>query len=149
MGRMSWQEIPDGALVALDTVVLIYFLERHSQHYPQVKDLFRSIEDHRLSAVMSSLALTELLVPAYRQEQTRAAEHLVALLQSFPHLKIVPLSCDIAVQAARLRARYGLRTPDAIHVATALHEQCSGMVTNDYALLRLQPELPIWLVGKG
>jgi predicted nucleic acid-binding protein len=144
---MSWGEISDGALVALDTVVLIYFLEHHPQHYPHVKELFRRIEEDRLHAVMSSLVLTELLVPAYRQEQFQAAEHLVALLQNFPHLKIIPLSCDIAVQAARLRARYGLRTPDAIHVATALHEQCAGLVTNDHALSRLQPELPIWLAG--
>jgi predicted nucleic acid-binding protein len=144
---LNWRSIPDGAHIALDTVVLIYFLERHPQHFPLARELFTRIEESRLSAVVSSLVLTELLVPAYRENQVQSAERLIAILQGFPHLKIVPLSSDIAARVARLRARYGLRTPDAIHVATALHEQCAGLVTNDHALLRLQLELPVWLAG--
>lgn len=145
MGPLSWALIPDGACVALDTVVLIYFLERHPRYYPLARELFRRIEEDRISAVMSSLVLTELLVPAYREEQTPTAERLIAVLQNFPHLKMIPLSCEIAAQAARLRARHGLRTPDAVHAATALHEQCAGLITNDHALLRVQSELTIWI----
>ncbi|MDT8442529.1 MAG: type II toxin-antitoxin system VapC family toxin [Desulfuromonadales bacterium] len=141
---LHWRNIPDEALIAVDTVVLVYFLERHPQYYPAAKTLFQRIEEGSLHAVMASLVLTELLVPAYREQATPVATHLIDVLQGFPHLKIVPLSNDIAILAARLRARYGLRTPDAIHVATALHEQCSGLVTNDLELLRVQSELTIW-----
>lgn len=148
MGPVSWREVPDGAIIAIDTVVLVYFLERHPDYYQQVRELFRRIEDGRLHAVMSSLVLTELLVPAYREGKEQSAERLAAVLQNYPNLKIVPLSCDIAVKAARLRASHGLRTPDAIHVATALQEQCSGLVTNDHGLLRMQSELAIW-VGRS
>ncbi|MHB8709203.1 MAG: type II toxin-antitoxin system VapC family toxin, partial [Desulfuromonadales bacterium] len=84
---MTWRQIPDGARVALDTVVLVYFLERHPEYYPSIRDLFRRIEENHLDAVMSSLALTELLVPAYRQNQPNAADRLVSVLQGFPHLK--------------------------------------------------------------
>ncbi len=145
MGPLNWTAIPDGSVVALDTVVLVYFLERHPRFYPLARAVFSRIEEGRLSAVMSSLVLTELLVPAYREAQPSTAERLLAVLQSFPHLKMIPLSCEIAALAARVRACHGLRTPDAIHVATALHEQCSGLVTNDHALLRVQGELTIWI----
>ena len=55
------------------------------------------------------------------------------------------LTGAIAMRAAELRARYGLRTPDAIHCATALAARCDGLLTNDKAFLRISAELPIYL----
>ena len=50
------------------------------------------------------------------------------------------------MEAARLRARYGLRTPDAIHGATALLGQADGILTNDKNFNHLANEgLSIWL----
>jgi len=43
----------------------------------------------------------------------------------------------IAERAADLRARYNLRTPDAIHIATAIVAGCDAFLTNDLALRRV------------
>jgi predicted nucleic acid-binding protein len=40
--------------------------------------------------------------------------------------------------AARLRARYGLRTPDAIHLATAVAARAEAFVTTDRRLARVR-----------
>jgi uncharacterized protein len=37
----------------------------------------------------------------------------------------------VYLQAAQLRARFGLRTPDALHLACAQHHRCEGLWTND------------------
>jgi uncharacterized protein len=37
-------------------------------------------------------------------------------------------------EAARLRADYGLKTPDALHLATARHHDCTELWTNDNRL---------------
>jgi len=37
----------------------------------------------------------------------------------------------MADMAARMRAKYQLKTPDAIHVASALGSQCDTMIGND------------------
>jgi predicted nucleic acid-binding protein len=47
------------------------------------------------------------------------------------HLTAIELSQDIAEEAARLRATYNLRTPDAIQLATAIHASASHFFTND------------------
>ena len=54
----------------------------------------------------------------------------------------------MAAQAAALRARHGLRTPDAIHCATAIHAGCDAFLTNDAKLLRLAPELAVCLISE-
>jgi predicted nucleic acid-binding protein len=59
----------------------------------------------------------------------------------------MPLSADIANQSARLRARYNLRTPDAIHLATALAANADVFITNDRDLIRVESELPIVMIG--
>jgi predicted nucleic acid-binding protein len=45
----------------------------------------------------------------------------------------------IADEAAQLRARHGLRTPDAIQLATAIRSGASSFLTNDSRLPILAP----------
>lgn len=146
MGELTLNRLKEGEIVALDTVILIYFLEKHPTYYPAVEQLFRRIEEGRLSAVMATLVLSELLVPAYRAGEVERAQKVTRILENFPHLEIVPLTSEIAADAARLRARYGIRTPDAIHAATALAAGAACLVTNDQGLTRLAPELKIRLL---
>ena len=40
-------------------------------------------------------------------------------------------------RAARLRAEYGLRTPDAVQVATTLVEKVEGFISNDAQLKKV------------
>lgn len=47
------------------------------------------------------------------------------------------VTSTIAENAARLRAKYNLRTPDALHVATALQTNCNAFLTNDLGLKRV------------
>ncbi len=50
------------------------------------------------------------------------------------HWTTIPLSETIAFRAAELRATLGLRTPDAIQVATALISGADALITNDKRL---------------
>jgi predicted nucleic acid-binding protein len=45
--------------------------------------------------------------------------------------ELVPVSQDVAVTAARLRAGTGLRLPDALQAATALEIGAAALVTHD------------------
>lgn len=44
---------------------------------------------------------------------------------------------DSTAAAAQLRAEHQLRTPDAIHLATAKHAGARGFVTNDKGLRKI------------
>lgn len=142
MGSM----IPEGSRVLLDTVALIYFLEENGQYSRQAEAIFGRIESGELRGVMANLVFAELLVPLHRSGDTQAAAGLTQRLLNFQNLEVVPLTTEISQEAARLRAVHGLRTPDAIHGATALVTQADGMLTNDKQLKVLSKEgLPIWL----
>jgi predicted nucleic acid-binding protein len=60
------------------------------------------------------------------------------LFRNFPHLSVIPVTDDIAERAAFLRARYNLRTPDAIQVATALISGSPAFLTNDKSLSSIE-----------
>jgi uncharacterized protein len=137
--------IPDGARVLLDSMALIYFFERHPVHGIPARELLERIAAGRLGAVLSTLALAEVLVTEYRRS-AEDAQGLRRAIVSLPNVEVVPVTAAVADAAARLRALHALRTPDAIHVATAGAAGAEWVVSNDRALKRVEGErLRVWL----
>ena len=144
MGSLSPVDLPRGSTAALDTVALVYFLERHPVHHRTASRILKRIEEGVIAGAISSLVFAELLVPAYRAGDASRAGTVLRLLTSFPNLKVFDITPEISAEAARLRAQYGLRTPDAIHAATALVAGADLFVTNDRDLLKVGPEIAVW-----
>lgn len=46
-------------------------------------------------------------------------------------MQLIPISQSVLRQAANLRAKTNLKTPDAIHAVTALSVRCNQFLTND------------------
>ena len=138
--------IPNGSRVLLDTVALIYFLEPNGQYSEKAEAIFTRIESGELQGLMANLVFAELLVPLYRSGNPQAAVGLSNRLVNFRNMEVIALTTEISVEAARLRADHGLRTPDAIHGATAIITQATGILTNDKRLKALTHEgLSVWL----
>jgi uncharacterized protein len=51
-------------------------------------------------------------------------------------VRVAEITAPVIERATGLRARYGLRTPDAIHLATAIEEHADLFLTGDTALAR-------------
>jgi predicted nucleic acid-binding protein len=75
--------------------------------------------------------MTELLVLPYREDNEQRANDFYGLLSTYPNLKWIAPSLEIADLAARIRALHRLRTPDALQAATAVHAQATGLIAND------------------
>jgi predicted nucleic acid-binding protein len=54
-----------------------------------------------------------------------------AYSQLFDQFALLPMPDAVYLQAARLRAHFGLRTPDALHLACAQHDSCDALWTNE------------------
>jgi len=117
--------------VYLDTSTFIYFVERHPRYSPICEELFHEIEAGRVKASTSTLTLLETLVQPYRQKKDDLVLKFFALLTTYPHLTWVPMTLNVADQAAKLRADHGLKTPDAIQAASAIFCGADGFVCND------------------
>ncbi len=124
--------------VALDTVVFIYFIEEHPEFLPLVAPVFHETARGKREIVTSAVTLLEVLVVPYRVGNQPLAERYEALLTGSRRVRLLDIDRLQLRAAARIRARYGVRTPDALQLAAALTCRCSAFVTNGRAL----PEIP-------
>lgn len=144
MGQIILEKISTGKCYAIDTMIIVYFLETHPAYFSTAKKLFERIEGGEIQAVLSSLVFAELLVPAYRIGEFKRAESIFRLLSNFPNIQVVSVTPEISMQAAKLRASYGMRTPDAIHAATAIIEKVDGIITNDREFLKIRKTIEVF-----
>lgn len=139
-------EIRDGSRILLDSASIVYYIERHPRYLPAAAEIMERVDAGRLQALASVLVLTEVLVPAYAANDARSARQVRSALERFPNLEVTAIDADIADVAARARAKHNLRTPDAIHIATALQGRADWIVTNDRRLRRVEAEgIRVWL----
>ncbi len=132
-------------LIALDTSVWIYHFEGSATYGRAADSILEAVSAGNVAAVASELVLLELLVAPLRKGAQDIADEIELTLLHFPHLQLAPLTRGVLVRAAEIRARYGLRTPDAIMVATAIEADATLAITNDRDWARVQ-EIEILLV---
>lgn len=120
---MEWLKPLRGAVVGLDTAPLIYFIEENASYLPLVRPFFEAVDRGELRVVTSVLTLTEVLIHPIRKGDSGLADRYRQILLAAEYVSTLPVSEAIAEEAAQLRARYGLRTPDAIQLATAMQLQ--------------------------
>lgn len=82
----------------------------------------------------SVISLAEVLTKPIAMGRTDLADAYRGLLTKGPHLALLDLSRGIAERAAVVRARHGLRLPDAFQVAAALDAGATHFLTNDSRL---------------
>jgi predicted nucleic acid-binding protein len=133
---------PSTPLYAVDTMVFVYHFEENPQFGPAAERLLRSAEQGDCRLVTSTLTMMEILVVPKREGQSRLSAFYREFFLTFPNLSLVPMDVEIAEIASDLRARHRLRTPDALHLATALQQRADGFVTQDARLPSLE-RLPI------
>jgi predicted nucleic acid-binding protein len=121
-------------VVYLDTAPLIYFIEGHSTYQPILASLFDFNDKGDFSFVTSTVTLLEVLVKPLREGQTGIAKQYRNILTTAPNIEIVDVTSTVAEQAAHLRAKYSLRTPDAIQLATSIEVKADYFLTNDNRL---------------
>jgi predicted nucleic acid-binding protein len=131
--------------VYLDTNILIRLTEGLFDDRNLIDTVVADYVNSGAVFITSELALTEVLVHPIRQKNQRLIEEYGRLMTSFvkPH----PVSREVLYLAAELRAQTAsLRTPDAIHVATAVLASAQQFVTGDQGIKQLPPGLTLHLV---
>lgn len=123
--------------LGLDTAIFIYFVEWHSRYVALARGVFALINSGQMEGHSTVLTLTETLTYPKRIGNRELEESYRHLLLNTRNLKLWETTATIADTAADLRARYNLRTPDAIQIATALAAGCEAFVTNDRTLRRV------------
>lgn len=128
-----------GRTVFIDSAPFIYYIEEHPRFADVVETFFISaLQKNELKITTSVITIAEVLVHPYREKNdvlVREYEDIFGGTADFP---VLPINRSIAKKAAKLRADYSLKTPDALQLATAIMSDASFFLTNDKALSRVR-----------
>ncbi len=118
----------------VDSAPLIYYVEEHFAYVDKMEYILNHVENTSLEAVSSVLTLSEVLVAPVRTGAHQVAQRYRTILLNRESCTLVPISANIAIRAASIRARYRSNTPDALHIASAIVSGCDAFLTNDHKL---------------
>ncbi len=139
MGQLN---LPDSARIYVDTSILIYTIEVNPSYWQLLQPLWQKFQAGEIELITSELTLMESLVIPFRESNQYLIDTYQELLLSSV-IQLIPIDPAILMDGARLRATTtSLRTPDAIHAATAMISGCTQFLTNDQRL-RIVPGLPV------
>ncbi len=116
-------------LIYVDSCLVIYAVENHPDKAATLRALMSTLPADSLA--VSPLVTLECLIKPLRLGDHALERRYQAALREFVQL---PLPEPVFVSAARLRSRFNLKTPDAIHLACAQLHDCEQLWTNDNRL---------------
>ncbi len=120
----------------LDTSAIIYLVEgavaAREAVARRIADAERAQEGRLLTSQLSRL---ECRVKPRRLGDDALLARYDALFTR-ARIEVVEISAAVIDRATELRARHGFKTPDALHLASAIEAGADGFVTGDAALLR-------------
>jgi predicted nucleic acid-binding protein len=117
---------------AFDTSPFIYLLEGNGSRGDAAVGLFETLR--QADKVTSIVTAIEVLTACQTPDRAERAKMYRLHLSIAKGIRVLAVDWPIAEKAASLRARYSLRTPDAIQVATALTGGAEVFITNDRKL---------------
>ena len=126
--------------VYFDACSAIYLVEEHPVFAPMIEArLAECTKTAEVFLQVSELAEMECLVMPLRKKNQPLLEKFRLW---FEQVEILPVPRAAFQRAAQLRADFaGLKTPDALHLATALHSGSDEFWTNDNRLSHIAPSL--------
>ena len=127
-------------VAVFDADVLIGYLETRDPHH---KESVRRVEhslDRGTRRFLSAVTYTEVLVAPLRRPGRKEADAVDEMLTGL-WIETIQVDMALARRAGAVRARMGLKIPDAFVVATAIHAERQGhedvrIESFDYGVLK-------------
>jgi predicted nucleic acid-binding protein len=135
MEPLAFDDLPEQALLLMDSAPIIYWLEDHPTLGSRFQPLFDAHAAGRLRFAVTTITVAELLTGPLQAGDDVLARRYRAVLEAW---QVVELDADIAEGAARLRASLRLKLADAIQAASALAINAAALVTHDRDFSRVR-----------
>lgn len=130
----AWLGRHRGRTVYFDTNVFVYVLNGAPGLAEAAVAWLEACLRGDIFGVTGELTLAELLVQPLRLNDAAAVATVRDLMLSSGAVSLLPHDRSCFERAALLRARHGLKMPDALHLATAQGAGAACFITNDRQL---------------
>ena len=124
--------------IAIDTSPFIYYIEEHKDYIETIEPLFALINHGHIIAYTSLITLIEVLTKPMEAKDESLAEKYETLLTNSDNLILNDIDKNVAVESAILRAKYNIKTPDAIQLTAGIVNGAKVFVTNDANLKKVK-----------
>ncbi len=131
--------------IAIDSNILIYFLEDVKPFSDQVERMLETFMQGKNQGVVSIISVAELLGGFYASRDQDRVDEAKRFLKDLDlgSVAMVPVTFGIADLAAKLRAKRGGRLPDALIVATAIEKNAEILYSQDDDLKRFGRDIKV------
>jgi predicted nucleic acid-binding protein len=127
--------------IYFDSCIAIYLVEEHPTYFASIENMLAEPDG---IVCYSPLTELECLVLPLRLRR-------IDLLDKFSRFFSLNLKLEmpdvVYQEAARLRADFGIKTPDALHLATARFHNCTELWTNDGRLAGVANSIAVNVVA--
>lgn len=134
-----------GKRVCIDTAPIIYFIEKHPKYVDLLHPVFAAIDSGDIEGITSTVTLLEVLVLPLKNDDKKLAEKYREVLLYSEGFTTYEMLHEVSELSAKLRAKYNIKTPDAIQIATGVLYGASIFLTNDPALEKVS-EIKVMMV---
>lgn len=141
-----------GKVVYLDTAPLIYFIEGNLKYFEFLKSIFEANDRGDFLFVTSAITIIEVLSFPNTFRDRNLVKMYDQVFYNSKTLAVLPVGFSEARTAAEYRVTHRLKTPDALHLATAFEYRADFFFTNDFDFHGKSPvaliNLDVWLKKK-
>jgi predicted nucleic acid-binding protein len=127
-----------GSRICIDTAPFIYFIEKDPKYLGIVRPIFAEIDAGKIDALTSTITLLEVLVLPFKTKNESLAEKYRDILLYAEGLTTFEIFHEVSELSAKLRAKYSIRTPDAIQIAVGIIYGADAFLTNDSSLKKVK-----------
>ncbi|MFZ0284202.1 MAG: PIN domain-containing protein [Terriglobales bacterium] len=117
-----------------DTMLFVYWIEENPRYIGRIHRLLEKMKLRGDRLHTSSFAVGETLTGFYKSGSFEIARKVREILQP-PTVEVISYTLEAADLYAQIRAKGGVSTPDAVHLACAAHAGIDLFLTNDNKLI--------------
>jgi predicted nucleic acid-binding protein len=127
--------------------MVIAFLKGEADRVAACRAALHDGEAGTTRPLTSAFTLAEVV----RHGQRRLNGQALAMIDGFfnqPWIRVVALDRNVSTEARRISWEYGLKPPDAVHIATAVFYGAKALFTYDDQILELDGAVPNLSIGE-
>lgn len=134
-------------MIALDSNIFIRALDDPGPLGEKSRIYLKKLKETTPSVFVSVMVVEEFFVKVYKSGREKKLESILDFITLGGLAKLVDVNKQIALLAAKIRADYHIKAPDALHLASAIESGAKIFVTTDKKLPRKIGKLTINLLG--
>lgn len=123
-------------VVGLDSNIFIRALDDPGLLGEKSRSLLEDFRQSFQKISISVIVLEEFFVRVYKQKREKDLDDILGFITLDGLVQLVDVNEQIALLAAKIRADYNIKAPDAIHLASAIEAGAKTFITTDKKLPR-------------